>query len=458
VVSTPASRGASAPGTAFALAGRLRSPHLPLAVAALAAVLTEPAVQFGRDHDTSAGHALIAFGLLVRAGVAALALLYAWREQDRLRLAPLLALGLAFQVAWICMHLALGTKPDQDLSVYHSAGHTLLAGGYPRSEYPTGAVLLFGLEDWLGGGANRIPHAFLMVPCQLAIVAAVWSLRTRWSAWLAALVAVWPMDAFHWEFRFDLLPTALLAAGAALALQGRWLGSGAALGLGTAAKWTPGLCMLALLVWLLAGRQLRPALRSALGFGLAWALLTVPLLVWRPSEVVAAYTRQGHRGITGESLWYLPLRASGYARLGGDLAWDAHAPRWANVGVVTVQLLLLLALLATIWRLRSLASAAAVAVLAPVIFLLTNRVFSSQFLVTILVAWAIAAALVVRSRRAQLAVGSLAAGATCANALVHPYTLPGAWEVASVTLFALALVLTGWLVVASSRLDQALAE
>jgi hypothetical protein len=60
------------------------------------------------------------------------------------------------------------------------------------------------------------------------------------------------------------------------------------------------------------------------------------------------------------------------------------------------------------------------------VFLLTNRVFSSQFLVLLVAVWAVAAALVVVSAREQLAVGIAMAGATFANALVHPYTVSGA--------------------------------
>jgi len=437
--------------TAAAIKAGVRSPHVVLALAALVAIATEPAVQYGRTHDTRAGHVLVALGLLIRASCAAAALLYAWRVQERLRLGPILLVGLAFQLAWIGTHLALHVKPDQDLVFYRQQGHLLLHGEYPHSEYPTGAVLLFALENVLGGGTNRVPHALLMVPCQLAIVVAIWSLRTRWSPWLAALVAVWPLNAFHWEFRYDLLPTALLAVGLALAFRGHWLGSGLALGVGAAVKWSPALSLLALLVWLLSTGRRRLAGMAALGFALSWGVLTLPLLAWRPSEVLDAYTRQGDRGITGESIWYLPLRALGVARIGGYLSWDAHAPRWANVGVVVLQIVVIVALLALVWRVRSVASAVSVSALVPVVFLLTNRIFSSQFLVTILVAWALAAALVVRTRREQLAVGALAAAATSANALVHPYTVPRVWELASAGLFAVALVLTGWLLFAAAR-------
>ena len=67
-------------------------------------------------------------------------------------------------------------------------GQSLLDGDYPRSEYLTGAVSAPCAETCIGDDA-RTPNALLMIVFQLAAVAAIWSLRTRWSAWPAALVA-----------------------------------------------------------------------------------------------------------------------------------------------------------------------------------------------------------------------------------------------------------------------------
>jgi hypothetical protein len=97
----------------------------------------------------------------------------------------------------------------------------------------------------------------------------------------------------------------------------------------------------------------------------------------------------------------------------------------------------------------------ALAALTPAVFLLTNRVFSSQFLVLLVAVWAFAAALVVGSEREQLAVGLGIAGATFANALVHPYELPFAWQLASLVMFVLAVGVTAWLVVRASRPAEA---
>jgi hypothetical protein len=396
--------------------------------------------------------------LFAEALVAGTALFVAWRGQERLRLLPLLAVALAFHVALVWLHIAERIPVDFDVSIFTRQGHSLLDGDYPRSEYPTGAVSVFAVESWLGDNA-RTPNALLMIPFQLTAVVAVWSLRTRWSAWLAALVALWPLNTYFWEFKFDLVPAALLAVGLAFAWRERWGLAGVVLGIGAAVKWTPALAALALVVWLVGSRRTGDALKHAVGFVVAFAVLTLPYLLWEPSDVWAAYSIQGGRTITGESLPYLPLHWLGQAELGESFTTEAVVPGWADPVATALQVVVLVGVLALAWLARGrLAVGVALAALAPVAFLLTNRIFSSQFLVVLLVAWAVAIALLARSRREQLLLGATAAAASFLNAFVYPFALPGpsgVWEAASALMFGVALSLTGWLVLASRRADYA---
>ncbi|MDQ5821469.1 MAG: hypothetical protein M3540_08520, partial [Actinomycetota bacterium] len=182
---------------------RLARADPQLVLAACAAVVV--ALEYGYQTATSD------IWLLGEATAAAAALLYAWRAQARLRLAPLLGLALAFHVAWIALHLGLDVRGDVDTrTVFRLQGDALVAGRYPHSEYPVGAVLLFAAESLLSGGATRTANAIAMIPFQLACVYAVWATRARFAPWLAAVVALWPMNAYSWEFKFDLVPAALL--------------------------------------------------------------------------------------------------------------------------------------------------------------------------------------------------------------------------------------------------------
>jgi Glycosyltransferase family 87 len=424
----------------------LRRPHLLLAAGVTGMLAAEMAYR----------QTISIAWLLVQWAIALAALLVAWRAQEQLRLVSVLVLALALQAALVGVHLWLGADADVDTSVvFQRWGDLLLAGDYPRAEYPTGGVLLFGLEAALGD--TRVANAFLMIPFQLLLVASLWALRTRRSAWLATLVALWPANAYYWEFKYDLAPAALLALGLVLALRGRWGWSGVALGVGTALKWTPALGFLALAGWLLVSGRRSAARGHALAFAAVLALVHLPFLLWEPEDVAVAYTRQGDRPITAESVWYLLLRPLDLVELRGHVSFPAGAPGWANVAATAVQVALVLAVLAVAARARNPRAAVALAALAPAVFLLTNRIFSPQFLVPILAAWAIATALVARGSREQLAAGLAAMAATGANAFVYPFALPFydiTWPLASVTLFLVGFALTGRLAWQAAREDE----
>lgn len=423
-----------------------RRPHAALLALVVGALATEPVLLIGREASSTKAYLVGGAALAVRAALAGVCLFAAWEGRRHLRLGPVLAAAAALALGWLAVHVGMDVTPDRDLYFYDEDGSTLLAGRYPESDYPTGAVLLFGSAAWLGESPPHVAHALLMIPFHLAAVLAIWSTATRGSAWLATVVAVWPLNLFHWDLRYDLAPTALLVGGLALALRGRWLLAGTALGIGTAMKWSPALAFFPLVVWLLVAGRRRAALRLTGPFVLSVVVLTAPFLVWESEHVLATYRFQADRGITGESVWYLPLAAAGLVERPEHLSLDADAPVIVDSAVTAVQVALVAAVVVLAARARSPGNAIALAALAPAVFLLTNRVFSSQFIVLLMAVWALAAALVARSAREQLAVGGVAGAASFANALVHPYTVQFAWELLSVVFFVLAAALTVWLV------------
>jgi hypothetical protein len=417
----------------------LRDPHAALALGACVVIAAEAAY----------AHRASDAWLLLEVVAASLALLYAWREQGQLRLLPVLALAVAFNLAYIAVHLGFDVRSDFDSRVlYHRYGERLLHGHYPYAEYPVGAVLLFAFEAWIGGGATRVANAFCMVPFQAATVAGVWALRTRHAAWLAAVLAFFPLNPYFWEFKFDLVPAAALVVGIVLAQRTRWTSAGIVLGVGTLVKWTPGLAFLVLACWLLATRRTRDALVHFAAFVATVAVVYVPFLLWDAHDVLGAYHRQSSRVITPESLWYLPLHVVGLAHVKSHISFGAGAPHWANVAANVLQVAVVVVLLVAATRVRTATSALALAALAPAAFLLTNRIFSPQFVLVIAAALATAAALLTRTRREQLVVGVGIGAASVGNAFVYPYALPHytfTWQLASLLLFAVALSLTAWL-------------
>jgi hypothetical protein len=394
--------------------------------------------------------------------VAGAALLFAWRRQQELRFGPTLALAVGFQLAWVGVHLAHGVPSDFDSRVvYLRQGRELVHGAYPDSEYPPGGVLIFALDYLLGGSHTRVSHAFVMLPFQALLVYGVWSLRTQWSAWFALVLAFWPPNAFISEFKFDVVAAALLVLGAVYARREQWFLSGALLGLGTAVKWTPALTVAALVLWLLTTERARAAASLAGAAVATFLVVNLPFLLWSPHRLFDAYRIQGNRGITAESLPYLPLRALGRAHATEGIWLTAVVPEWAKPTAIVIQaLVVVLALGAVVVARRNAPAALSLAVLCPAVFLIFNRIFSPQFLIVLLASWFVAGSLLARDRRDQLLLAFLALASSLANALVYP-TQAQFWTIFSGILFLFALAATAWVLaraelfhVRAARVDE----
>jgi uncharacterized membrane protein len=292
-----------------------------------------------------------------------------------------------------------------------------------------------------------------MVPFQLLCVFAVWQLRTRWSPWLATFLALWPLNAFYWEFRFDLVPTAALVGALLLAKSEHWYEAGFALGLGAIVKWTPALTAAALLLWLLRVRRLRTAALYIVGFAIPVLLANLPLLLWKKSELVAAYTTQGARTVTAESLVYLPLRLFWHARPGYWYFGAADVPADANRAAIWLQVVAVTAVVAAVALTRTRSAAVAVAGLAPAVFFVTNRIFSPQFFVLVMAVIMVATALVVRKQWELLTIAVSCAIATTANTVLfqsilgaQPVGTAPNWTFISAAAFVPAVAVLLWLI------------
>jgi hypothetical protein len=390
---------------------------------------------------------------LLEAVAAAAALAVAWRRRHHLQGAQILVLGVLFMLALAVVRHHVGSHGDTDVNDnYRLSGNALRHGNYPAAEYPTGSVLLFALETAVGSGRARTPNAFLMVGFQLIVLAALLAVRSPVGFWLVAVVAFWPANAYFWENRFDLAPTAFLVAGLVVAHRGRFAQAGALLGVGAALKWSPALAALFMFASLLASRETRAAIAHATGFVVAFGVLTVPFLVWNPHNVLHAYSAQGGRSLTAEAFLYPPLRLLGVAHVNrsSGYIWDtAAAPGWASDLALAIQIAMLAVTLFLALRCRDRTAAIVLAAAAPCFFLLTNRVFSPQYAITLLACWMLAALLLFADRR-MLFAGSLALVATAANALVYPARVQQ-WVPFSTLFFCAGLALTSWLVIAAVR-------
>ena len=171
----------------------------------------------------------------------------------------MIALAIALPAALALVHLARGIAGDVDVATVYPAegGSPFFAGRIRTASTRRAPSRSSRFETWVGSARSVNP--FVMAACQGAIVWAIASLRSGDARWVAGAVAIWPANAFFWEFKYDALPAALLVVGLAFALRERWVISGALLGVGAAVKWTPGLAFVILAIWLLAvGRTATP--------------------------------------------------------------------------------------------------------------------------------------------------------------------------------------------------------
>ncbi|MCZ0999958.1 glycosyltransferase 87 family protein [Streptomyces mirabilis] len=252
-----------------------------------------------------------------------------------------------------------------------------LPGDMDYLEYPVLTGLFMEVAAWLTPGGGSIQHqeqiywmvnAGMLMVC--AAVIAVCTARThRLRPWDGLLVALAPAFALTATINWDLLAVALLAAAMLMWSRGRSLAFGVLLGLATAAKFYPFLLMGPLLVlcWR-AGkwREFGNALMGAVG---AWLVVNLPVMYLAPEGWAKFYSFSQTRGIDFGSVflfistwWKVPISYQ-------------TANAWALVLMVLV-CVGMAALALTAPRRPRFAQLAFLIVAA---FILTNKVYSPQY-------------------------------------------------------------------------------
>jgi uncharacterized membrane protein len=230
---------------------------------------------------------------------------------------------------------------------------------------------------WLTPGGGSIQHqeqvywmvnAGMLMAC--AAVIAVCTARThRRRPWDGLLVALAPAFALTATINWDLLAVALLAAAMLMWSRGRVLAFGVLIGLATAAKFYPFLLMGPLLVlcWR-AGkwREFGNALMGAVG---AWLVVNLPVMYLAPEGWAKFYSFSQTRGIDFGSVflfvstwWKIPISYQ-------------TANAWALVMMVLVCVAMATLALTAPRRPRF----AQLAFLIVAAFILTNKVYSPQY-------------------------------------------------------------------------------
>jgi uncharacterized membrane protein len=253
--------------------------------------------------------------------------------------------------------------------------------GDRQVEYP----VLTGLVMWLTAQAvpsdaepaDRSLRYFDVNMLALAVCAAIAVVATARTAgsrpWDAAMMALAPGLALAGTVNWDLYAVALLALGMLAWSRDRPVAAGVLIGLATAAKFYPLFVLGPLLVLCLRAGRMREFGTTLAAAGGAWAAVNVPVMLADFDGWARFYRLSEERGAGFSSIWFV-LSQQGHAVPEGSLNLAAGALFAASCLAIAV-----LALKAE--RRPRLAQLTFLVVAA---FLLTNKVYSPQYLLWLL--------------------------------------------------------------------------
>lgn len=260
--------------------------------------------------------------------------------------------------------------------------------GQEQLEYPVLTGLFMALASWLTphDAANSTLwffniNAVMLFVCSLITVVAT-ALTVRRRPWDAAMVALAPGLILCATINWDLLAVALLAVGMLAWSRSMPTAAGVLIGLAAAAKFYPFLVLIPIVV--LCFRAGRPAalIRCVIGAAAAWLVVNVPFMLINFAGWYHFYAFSRTRGEDFGSVW-LALTEIGH---------HVDAERLNSIAMAALALLLvgiLIVMLAAPRRPR-IASCCFLVIAA---FLLTNKVYSPQY-----VLWLIPFAAMARPR------------------------------------------------------------
>ena len=214
--------------------------------------------------------------------------------------------------------------------------------------------------------------------------------------WDVAMFALAPGLVFAGSINWDMLAVSLATLAMLAWARERPALAGALLGLGAAAKFYPFLVLGPLVVLCL--RAGTPAARRAAGLAVAaaigaWSVVNVPIALLAPHGWAEYYRFSASRWIDWGTLWYIAdhmLQGSFGRALVHTLAGDVHA---LNISSQLAFLTCCVGIAALIWFAPTRPRMGAMAFLVIAAFLLTNKVWSPQF-----VLWLIPMAVLARPR------------------------------------------------------------
>ncbi len=286
-------------------------------------------------------------------------------------------------------HLFYARGFASDLVPYFDRIPDAVSGGMSYLEYPVLTGLFMEVASWLTPHGSDLVHreqvywlvnAGMLLVCAVVMVVAVARTHRR-RPWDALLVALAPALALTATINWDLLAVALTAVGMLLWARSRPAAAGVLIGLATAAKLYPVLLLGPLLVLCLRAGRMRAFGKALTGAVVSWLVVNLPVMWFAWDGWVKFYSYSQTRGVDFGSVWLIISQQT------GDPLSDA------NTFATALMVLLCAALAWVILSAPRRPRFAQVAFLVIAAFVLTNKVYSPQY-----VLWLIPLAALARPR------------------------------------------------------------
>ncbi|WSZ83581.1 glycosyltransferase 87 family protein [Streptomyces sp. NBC_00859] len=284
-------------------------------------------------------------------------------------------------------HLYVGRGFADDLVPYFDR----INGDMSYLEYPVLTGLFMEVASWLTPHGGAIQHreqiywmvnAGMLMVCTAVIAVCVTRTHRR-RPWDGLLVALAPAFALTATINWDLFAVALTAAAMLMWSRGRALAFGVLIGLATAAKLYPVLILGPLLVLCWRAGVWREYGRAVFGAAASWLVVNLPVMLLAPEGWKKFYTFSQERNVDFGSFWLIITQRTGKPLDVGNVnTWAMLLMIVACGGIAALTL--------TAPRRPRFAQLAFLVIAA---FILTNKVYSPQY-----VLWLIPLAALARPR------------------------------------------------------------
>ncbi|MGW2701343.1 glycosyltransferase family 87 protein [Streptomyces sp. NPDC001340] len=252
-----------------------------------------------------------------------------------------------------------------------------LPGDMDYLEYPVLTGVFMEVAAWLTPGSGTIQHqeqwywfvnAGMLMACAAAIAVCVARTHRR-RPWDGLLVALAPAFALTATINWDLLAVALTAAAMLMWSRRRAVAFGVLLGLATAAKLYPVFLLGPLLVLCWRAGKWREFFQAVGGAVVAWLVVNLPVMLFAFQGWSKFYTFSHDRGVDFGSFWLIWAQNSS----------NPPTTDFVNTSATVLVVLCFLGIAALTLTAPRRPRFAQLAFLMVAAFILTNKVYSPQY-------------------------------------------------------------------------------